>query len=352
MTAIPRRVSLVAQTCTALRESIAAGVWRGELPGELELCRLLHVSRVTLRAALGRLEQEGVLAVAKGRRRSILGKSRASGPVQRPQRVVLLSPVSLSGLTATKLLWIDALREQVAGMGLPLEVLVSGAASQRRPERRLAALRRQHPDAVWILLRSTEGMQRWFAAQGLSAIVAGSRFPDVALPCVDFDYHAVSRHAAGRLAARGCRRPGLVMPHEVLAGDAESEAGFRSGCGDGSVVVVRHDGTPDGLIRGLDAAMSGRGAPDGLFVFHAPHAVTVVTRLLQLGRRLPQDVRLVARDDDPVLDHLSPRPARYAAPPAAFASRIARLVGRWLDGETPAARRDLILPDFMPGQTL
>ena len=44
--------SLVEQVVGALRHSIADGRWADHLPGELQLCDDLHVSRTTLRKAL------------------------------------------------------------------------------------------------------------------------------------------------------------------------------------------------------------------------------------------------------------------------------------------------------------
>ena len=45
------RHSLSEQATTYLRDGIREGRWRGELPSEVQLCREMQVSRVTLRAA-------------------------------------------------------------------------------------------------------------------------------------------------------------------------------------------------------------------------------------------------------------------------------------------------------------
>lgn len=352
MASLPQRVSLVTQTCSILRDSLVGGEWAGCLPGELELSRRLQVSRVTLRAALARLQEEGHLAGGQGKRRRIISHESAVAPHagKKTERVLLLSPVPQAKLSASKLLWIDELREQVAALGLNLEFIVSAAASQPRPARVLAGITAQHPGTVWVLLRAHPPMQRWFLDSGLPAVIAGSHFPDISLPCVDIDYFATCGHAAGRLLARGCERLGLVIPQEQMAGDRDSEAGFRSGAGVRPVAVARHDGTPDGLCRALDAMMY-EAQPQGLLVCHSSHAITALSHLLRSGYKVPQQVRLIARDDDPFLEHVMPAPARYAMSPVTYARHIARLIGRMLDGQHPVTA-DLLLPKFLPGGTL
>ena len=349
---LPQRTSLVAQTCTILRECLTAGEWQGHLPGELELCRRLRVSRVTLRAALARLQEEGCIGGGQGKRRAIIAQPSPakSRRVKKPDRVILLSPEPLAKLNSSKLLWMDELREHVAAQGLGMDFIVSAAASRPRPARVLAELTEQHPGAVWVLLRASPQKQRWFQDAKLPVVVAGSHYPGIALPCVDIDYHATCRHAAGRLLAKGCGRLGLVIPQEMMAGDRDSEAGFRSGAGAHPVVVARHDGTPDGLCRSLDAMLR-ESPPQGFLVCHSTHAVTALSHLLRRGYKVPQQMLLIARDDDPFLEHVTPAPARYAMSPVTYARHVARLIGRLLDGEHPV-KADLLLPKFLPGGTM
>lgn len=352
MEPIPRGLSLAAQTCAVLRQLIVSGGFERTLPGEMELVRRLKVSRVTLRTALAQLEREGLLRGSKGRRREITVS--APGRVKPracPSRVIILSPVSLTGLISSKLLWMDELRDILSAQGVALDFVVSTAAFLQRPGRVLHSLRAQYPDTVWLLLRSTVHMQRWFFEQRVPAVVAGSLFEGIELPGVDSDYFAACRHAAGRLIARGCRRLGLLTPQPMLAGDRESEAGFREGAGDIPVAVARHDGTPDGLCRVLDELMKSQ-PPHGLLVFHATHAATALTRLISTGWRLPRDLKLLSRDDDPFLHHLSPRPARYTVAPQPFARQLAKFVRAFLDAGLPPAEACRLLPEFTAGETL
>jgi DNA-binding FadR family transcriptional regulator len=55
MNLIPQRTSLSNEVVKVLREGLTSGVWSEWLPGERSLCERLHVSRPTVRAALGEL---------------------------------------------------------------------------------------------------------------------------------------------------------------------------------------------------------------------------------------------------------------------------------------------------------
>ena len=55
------RLSVPDQTAAHLREGLRAGLWSGELPGVLRLARELGVCKDAVRAALIRLEGEGLL---------------------------------------------------------------------------------------------------------------------------------------------------------------------------------------------------------------------------------------------------------------------------------------------------
>src|SRR5262245_42571311 len=59
--------SLPAQTVGILKEKILSGDWGQTLPSERELSDWLVVSRGTLRAALARLQREGIVKSRQGR---------------------------------------------------------------------------------------------------------------------------------------------------------------------------------------------------------------------------------------------------------------------------------------------
>jgi DNA-binding LacI/PurR family transcriptional regulator len=351
MKRLPQRTSLAAQTAEVLREVIASGQWPHWLPGELELMQRMHVSRVTLRAALAVLERENLITGGQGKRREVQQPIAGNIKPQLRRTVVLLTPAPLHRLPAATVFWMDELREHLDAAGWPLEIHESAAAYRRRPAHALEELAARLAPAGWVIFRSTPEMQRWFSDKGFPAVIAGSVYPNVPLASVDVDYFAGCRHAAGRMLAAGHQRMAILRPDTSLAGDLESVEGFRAGAKDAQVSEVLHDATTPGVCLRLDQLFAQSPAPTGLLVFHASHLLTVIGWLQRAGRRVPQDVSVLCRDDEPILDAVIPTPSRYTLNPLLFARKISRAVlGLVTGGGNPLRSR--LLPTFVRGETL
>jgi hypothetical protein len=61
---------------------------------------------------------------------------------------------------------------------------------------------------------------------------------------------------------------------------------------------------------------------------------------------------LLSRNDDPLLTHLVPEPARYERLPDAFAKKLAQLVISVGSGLPLKQAKHLIMPTFLRGETL
>ncbi len=352
-----QRHSLVAQAAGVLREAIRAGQWREELPGELELCETLHISRVTLRAALRELEREGLLAGGQGKRRRICARRKGRRKAAASKSILMVSPQPLHRLSPTTLFWVDALRKDLAEAGYELDVHASEAAYAGEPERRLERWLAEANPAALLLYFTTPAMQRWFAACGRPGVIAGSRHEGVELPSVDLDYAATCRHAVGRLAAHGHLHLVFLMPRTTLAGDLESERGFREGVeragkAEATGNVIHHDGTPGGITAALDAVRAMSPRPTGFLVAHPAHVLSAMGHLLRQGLRFPRDVALISRDDDPFLEHVVPRVARYSVDATLFARQLSRLVLQMACAGPVPCRDHRLMPRFVPGETL
>lgn len=355
--AIPRRQSLVSQTAAILREEILKGEWREWLPGERALCGSLQVSRNTLRAALAQLKRDGVIRSDHGAGNRILMRpERRAGSLQ-SRDVALLSPEALERLRPSMALWIDELRAMLSERGCRLHIFHGPQYFRVNPDAALGKLVSQHPHGCWVLALSNESTQRWFERSGFPCVVAGTVYPGLNLPFRDLDHRAICRHAAGVMLGLGHRKVGLLLQKSRRAGDLESEAGFREGVrssphADAEVSVSYHDATVGSIRTALRRLMDQRPPPTALLVANAYHYLTVVSLLAQSGVRVPAEVSVVSRDEDPFLSFLVPTPARYVASPRTMAKALLRPVLEILEGGVVTHRTIRIMPDFIRGETL
>jgi len=352
---LPRRLSLVAQTAQSLREGVRTGLWRKQLPGERELCERLQVSRRTLRAALEELQHQGWLEVTQRHRRRIRTR-RHTTKLEGQKRVVgVLSTWPFLKLHSPMTLVVDALRDQIAADGGTLEFHANRACFSAQPAQALNKLVQNHPATVWLVIGSKEPMQRWFIRHHLPCLVAGSCAPSINLPSLDVDYRASCRHAGGVLWRKGHRRIALVVPQDAYGGDVASEEGLREALEHLSgthLQVLRHDGTSPHLCALLDAALRGPNPPTAYLVARSLQVLTVMTHLMRRGKRIPQDVALIARDYEPFLQGTSPVVAHYATNPVQIARRISMAVRQLAETGVLPPHAIRLMPNFVAGETV
>jgi LacI family transcriptional regulator len=215
----------------------------------------------------------------------------------------------------------------------------------------------QHTHDAWVLTLSSEVMQRWFARRRVPCLVAGSTYADVALPYYDLDYRAICRHAAGVLLGLGHRRIALLNRESRRAGDVDSEAGFWEGVKASSVKdvaadVAYHRDDVDSVARALARLLDRKNPPTALVVSNSYAYLATTSLLAQHGLRIPRDISLISRDDDPFLGSLAPAPARYVVSPHAFAKKMIGPVLQLVAREPVVRARAALQPKFAPGGSL
>ncbi len=350
---LPQRVSLASLTAQSLREAMQAGHWQGYLPGERELCERLQVSRSTLRAALEELQREGVLEVAQRQRRRIKegGVAVTTG---HSHVIAILSERPLLAMTSSVVVMVDELREKLAHTGFTLEIHVSPACFSANPARALEALTKRSPAAVWILFGSLAPMQGWFIRRRLPCLVAGSCAQGVELPSVDADYRAACRHAGAMLGRKGHRHVALIRPDGDFGGDLESEQGMVEALhgSEVSLQVIRHNGTPEHLCALLEKALRSARPPTACVVARSMHVLTVMMYLMQRGKRIPQDMAVVSRDDEIFLAHTVPAVTRYTSSPSQFARRVSQAARQLAETGALPPKAIRLMPRLVKGETV
>ncbi|HEU5081239.1 MAG TPA: LacI family DNA-binding transcriptional regulator [Opitutaceae bacterium] len=357
---LPQRFnSLPNQVAGLLRDEIDRGAWTEWLPGERALTSTLQVSRKTLRKALVQLRGEGLISSEHGLGNRIVprGKRTSASSHQDASIVALLTPEPLEQMRPYTSLWVNHLKTLLGEKGIRLRAFDGQKYFSRHPENALARLVSQSPAACWLLANATEATQRWFPEKRIRCVLAGSCHPGVDLPQADLDHYALCRHAAGVLLSAGHRRVALLNGRTGRAGDAESEAGFIAGVresphSDAVPLVVHHEYSPASLSRALNRLLEISQPPTALLVSNAASYLTVISVLAQRGLRVPRDVSVISRDDEPFLSALVPTPGRYSVSPNAFAKKLLRPIMQVISGEAIMPRKTLILPQYVKGGSL
>lgn len=354
---LPQRQSLVAQTMAFLVTQIDQGEWRDWLPSERSLCQRLQVSRNTLRAALAQLAAQHVIQSVHGAGNKILAQPGKRRAAPHAGHVAVLSPEPIERLRPMQSLWIDDMRALLSERGVRLRVFHGHHYFGAKPGPALEKLVRRNPHGCWILIMADENVQRWFKKNRLPCIVAGSTFPGLDLPSRDLDHHAMCRHAAGVLLGLGHRRIAMLTQKSFRAGDLESEAGLvesvrRSPHLDAEAMVIYHEASLAGVGTAIRRLLKLKPPPTALLVLHPHYYLAVVTWLARLGVRIPEDISVISRDDDPYLSFVVPVPARYEVSPHILARSLLRPVLELLEGNPVSQRAARILPEFLRGESI
>lgn len=248
------------------------------------------------------------------------------------------------------------MRARFAEQGVGWEEIFDRTLGSRHPESRLASIIRGRRHVCWLLLGASATMQRWFADARVPALVLGSCHEGVELPFVDVNYYAIGWHAAGALAKHGHQRVALVLPQQPLAGDIAcfrglSDYGHRRNVPI-SVIKLSAGSSRVGIQATLDRVIRGTNAATAIFCIHVEDLLRVLVHLLRSGRRVPDDVSVICRETTTTLDRGLPEITRYLSPSAKQARLAVRIAQSMLSGHQVKQMPNLILPAFVPGETL
>ena len=356
MDIVPRRITLVGQVQEILRQGMVAGRWKLFLPGERKLSRELQVSRWTLRAALMRLADAKLIQIAHGRPCRIVSGDDA---VVRGKdwRVGCIIPEPLWQLRGFVALWIDALRAEIQDLGGHLNLDDGPRLFGHGCAKALTELTQQSPHDCWILLLSSQPMQKWFCDAGLSVIVAGSVSEGVDLPSIDLHHGAIARHAAGTLLAHGHRHIAFLSYHRGHAGVIRGERGFRAAFAEeryrnAELSVVYCEPDPASLCRALDRIFACSAPPTAFYIQQSNALLTTLGYLARRKMAVPRDISVIIEENEPYLRWLVPEQTCYSITPNLFAKQVSRLVRRALECPLPADTQVQLMPDFVSGKTV
>ena len=356
MPIVLKRESLVIQLADAVRADIFRARWPEWIPSERELSRTLRVSRNTCRAAQRLLCRENLIEPVKGIGMRIKGevvqKARLVQDQHRSVGIIIPSPIGR--LRPSLSLLIDELREQFFDQGIRISLHASAAFYQPNPRYALEKLVENNPHACWLIFTSGRVLQEWFEDHAVPCLIIGSTYPGIHLPSLDRDMHAIGRHAAGILIGAGHRHLVLLNRSARAAGDIESERGFLDGVRGSRhpgirASVLYHDDSRISISQIVSMLVAAKEPPTGMIVANSYAYLTVAGTLASCGLRVPQDISIIARENDSFLEYVHPEPARYVTSFAHAAKKVITLIHPMLAGGPASLKPARLMPQFVPG---
>ncbi len=169
------------------------------------------------------------------------------------------------------------------------------------------------------------------AQHGIALVEVDRRLADVPCDAVVVDNERGAREATAHLLALGHRRVALLVPETGWTSDAGRVLGYRAAHADAGVPVDEaliaslEPGDPDADDR-ISAVVDR--APSAIFAANNVLAEQAWHLLRARGLRLPRDMSLVAFDDVPWMEMVSPGITAVAQPTAELGRRAATLLLR------------------------
>lgn len=174
----------------------------------------------------------------------------------------------------------------------------------------------------------------------------------------DYDNYAFARDAVGRLAARGCRRIGIVPPSSRFMYHDHMMAGYRDGLGFfGLTSHIPEDFDlnmeADRLHPGLRRWLGSSDRPDGIICPGEVSAIIANAAILDAGLSPDRDIALIAKRTSDIFKHLRPNVESLREDIEEAGRIMMRLLLRQLDGEAPESLQVLASPEaYRPSAAL
>ena len=354
---VPKRSSLLHETISVLRGGIQVTRWTDHIPGERELAIALQVSRPTVRTALRVLEKEGLVRISQGRRTRIVERRKNVAPLLNANLVAFLSPTPMNQVRNSNLLRINELQTQFYKVGVDFHFYDRPRCYNARPGLMLQSIVNEARAGCWILSETTLAVQQWFQSNQVPCVILGTAFPGVDIPCIDVNNFALCSHAVGLFRNRGHSRIGFLLQDNGTAGNESAVAGFSVSFGKNRTVterplVMRCNMERDQIINLLESKEFREYDPTALLLGGPRICLAVMTHLQHAGKQIPEDVAVISRVSDVWFDYVTPTVACYSRWDTIMEHAILHNTMDVLRGEYVVTRKKLIIPEFVPGESL
>jgi DNA-binding LacI/PurR family transcriptional regulator len=297
------------QLADYLKEEILAGRWTERMPGESWLMERLELGRGTVRAAMARMEEEGVLeSHGQGRWRRIVQSPESKARRTIRLRIFLYEKLDRGDIDNSSLL------AQLMEAGINASFTEKSLKDLGMDADRVARHVHQNPADAWVLSAASREVLEWFASQPTPAMAMYGRSAKLPIAAAFSDMIPGQTEAVARLLKLGHKRivmltreerrkPELSRPEQVFLNQLEA-AGIRTG----AFNLPDWEESREGLRRCLDELFR-HSPPTALFFQEATIYIAARAYLADRGIVAPRDVSLVVTDRHSSFAWSDPMPA-------------------------------------------
>lgn len=339
------RQSLVDQTAVCLRERLATGYWKGELPGVRQIASELGVSKNTVCAALRHIEAEGILAASGcGRRWRILDHPTVSNRAKRQLRLGILLHDRLDSAHAPIVLMVLQMCRDLESAGHVCVFMDKSLTEMHHDPKRISRMVKEaHADA-WIVVRGSAEVLSWFANEGMRCFAIGGDYETIPVAAAGHSVTHAITEATEHLLALGHRRivlltSGIYRLHgwrdfvpvfvDALARHGIEANGYH---------IPHWEESPDGLHAILENLFRVT-PPTAMIVPQPRHAHAIIAFAMSRGLQIPRDLSLIVQFHSHTLQWCRPVPAHFEWKFELLAREAIHWVEKVAHGHAPFAQK-------------
>ena len=294
------------QVAEHLKQEIALGRWKEEMPGVAQLKTEFGINQVTINVALQLLEQEGVLIAQGPKRRRLIAPRRGLIDPQALRVRILLYDQQSRQLQHQNVL-LDELHQAGFSAGFARKSLHDLGMNPHRVAR---FVRRSTPGA-WIVASGSREILEWFSLQSFPSIALFGRFSGLPIAAsspragntliqVVRKLVAMGHHRIVMLSREERRQPTPALFEQIFLDELKAQ-----GLAAGSYNLPDWEDTPKGFIACVDELF--RHTPPTALIFGEPRLMA--TAQLHLARRgilSPEHVSMVCSNITTGMDWYQP----------------------------------------------
>jgi DNA-binding LacI/PurR family transcriptional regulator len=339
------------QVAAHLRDGLLQKRWSGLLPGRKRLATELGVSGKIVEAALGLLENEGLLlGHGPRRRREIVIAAGEIKPLALRVGILAYEPSDRSASDTVQLL--HELRED----GHVASIAAKTMIELDHDVERVARLVRETPADVWVVYAGSRDILQWFAENQVTAFAYAGRANRVPIAGIFPDRTLPIRSAVRRMYDLGHRRIVMLVREERR----KPEPGLTErlflheletlGISTGPYNLPDWECDIKGFHAGLESLFRIT-PPTALIIGEAPFVMAAFQFCLAHGLRVPEDLSLLCGDPDAAFEWCQPSIAHVSWDYRPIVRRIVRWVNNVSQGKEDR-RKSRSVAKFVDGGTI